>query len=69
MCGWVGKCESRLPPRMRLLAAAARGIDLAALLPKAAMAAAALTVVMSASAGAKRPAAPGNGGGFRRVMR
>jgi hypothetical protein len=50
-------------------AAAARGIDPIALLPKAAMAAAALTVVMSASAGAKRPARVGNVGGFRRVMR
>jgi hypothetical protein len=41
-----------------------------ALLPKAAFVAAALTVVMSASAGAKRRDGPlGNGGGFRRVMR
>ena len=61
--------ESAGPSLAARLAAAARGIDPAALLPKAAMAAAALTVVMSASAGAKRPAAPGNGGGFRRVMR
>ena len=61
--------ESAGPSLAARLAAAARGIDPAALLPKAAMAAAALTVVMSASAGAERPAAPGNGGGFRRVMR
>ena len=45
-----------------------RGIDPIAV-AQGAMAAAALTVVMSASAGAKRPAALGNGGGFRRVMR
>ena len=54
---------------MARAAAAARGIDPIALLPKAAMAAAALTVVMSASAGARRPARVGNVGGFRRVMR
>ena len=61
--------EAAGPSLVARAAAAARGIDPIALLPKAAMAAAALTVVMSASAGARRPARVGNVGGFRRVMR
>ena len=62
--------EAAGPSLAARAAAAARGIDPTALLPKAAFVAAALTVVMSASAGAKRRDGPlGNGGGFRRVMR